>query len=312
MASEGKLIETLLSTLREHGYRGRVVPVGRLRDLKQEIEAYYREGFFDAEFYQEELAALHFGPPATLPTARSVILATASQPQVRVTFTWKGKHVPLVVPPTYSQKTDRLIERLVADALATRDYRIVRAGVPKKSLAVRCGLGEYGRNNIVYVQGMGSFHRLVAFFSDLPCEDDNWRAPQLAERCRKCRACIDACPTGAIDRKRFLLRAERCITFRNEKPRNVPFPAWLDSSWHNCLAGCMNCQRFCPLDKDFVDWFEYGATFTDQETRLFLRGATLEQLPDSTVKKLEQSEMLEFLDLFPRNLPVLLRERVSG
>lgn len=306
MASERRLIETLLSTLYEHGYRGRVVPVGRLRDLKQEIETYYREGLFDAEFYQEGLAVLQFGPPATLPTARSVILATAPQSQVRVTFTWKGQQVPLVVPPTYSQKTDRRLERLVAETLATKSYRIVRAGVPKKSLAVHCGLGEYGRNNIVYVPGMGSFHQLVAFFSDLPCEEDSWRGLRLAERCRKCRACIDACPTRAIDRKRFLLRAERCITFRNEKPRDVPFPAWLDSSWHNCLVGCMNCQRFCPLDKDFVDWFEYGPTFTEDETGLLLRGATLEQLPDSTVKKLEQSDMLELLDAFPRNFLVLL------
>jgi len=47
--------------------------------------------------------------------------------------------------------------------LEERDYaaRIV----PIDRLAVRGGLATYGRNNVTYVPGMGSFHRLSAFYS---------------------------------------------------------------------------------------------------------------------------------------------------
>jgi epoxyqueuosine reductase len=36
--------------------------------------------------------------------------------------------------------------------------------LPLKSLAVRSGLAAYGRNNVCYVPGMGSFLELVGLY----------------------------------------------------------------------------------------------------------------------------------------------------
>jgi len=91
-----------------------------------------------------------------------------------------------------------------------------------KFLAVRSGLARYGRNNITYVDGMGSLYRLSAFLSDLPYSGDCWTEPQMHDRCDDCSACIRACPTDAIPQHRFLLHSERCITFHNET--RGPFP----------------------------------------------------------------------------------------
>ena len=128
--------------------------------------------------------------------------------------------------------------------------------MPEKLLAVRSGLARYGKNNITYVPGMGSLHRLAVFVSDLPCVEDNWGEVKTLKTCDGCTACMDACPTGAIVSDRFLIHAERCITFHNE--RIEEFPEWLDSSWHNCLVGCLRCQWVCPENRDVRQWVEDG------------------------------------------------------
>jgi epoxyqueuosine reductase len=190
-------------------------------------------------------------------------------------------------------------------------HQVAQAVLPKKLLAVRSGLAAYGKNNIAYVDGMGSFHQLVAFYSDLPCQEDDWQEPRMMERCQKCTACLHKCPTGAITSERFLLHAEQCITLHNEEPSNVPFPAWLDPSWHNCLIGCMHCQRVCPENKEFLEWIEEGAEFSTEETTLILEGVPLDQLPAETVNKLEQWDLVDLLDIIPRNLRVFF-QRTEG
>ena len=317
-------MKELFSQLKEWGYQGRIVSIQHLRDLQEEIEGRYRQGLFDEEFYQEWLTQFAFSPPDSLPEARSVIIVAVPQPQTRVTFTWDGEPVRFIIPPTYfEQKTENRVRELLARVLEPAGYRVAEAVLPKKLLAVRSGLAAYGKNNISYVPGMGSFFGLVAVYSDLPAQEDNWREPQMMESCRNCSACLRHCPVGAIPSaasfdsaqgklrtgtsERFLLHAERCITFHNEKPGDVPFPAWIDPSWHNCLMGCLHCQRVCPQNKEFLHWVEERAEFSQEETALLLQGVALDQLPPATAKKLEQSDTVELLDVLPRNLGVLLK-----
>nr|NIN66000.1 FeS-binding protein [Anaerolineae bacterium]NIN96171.1 FeS-binding protein [Anaerolineae bacterium]NIQ78003.1 FeS-binding protein [Anaerolineae bacterium] len=247
--------EELLASLEEEGYRGRVVGVEHLRDLEVELEERRRQGLIDEDLYEEYLAGFGFDLPEDLPLGESLILVAMPQPQIQVVFTLNGKALPLIVPPTYlhARESDKRVEDLLREILAVDGYRVAAAAVPKKALAVHSGLGAYGRNNICYVSGMGSFVRLVAFYSDLPGEEDEWRELTAMEACEKCTACLRVCPTGAITDERFLIRAERCLTFLNEKPGDVPFPAWVDPSWHNCPVGCMLCQKMCPENRDVVD-----------------------------------------------------------
>ena len=56
--------------------------------------------------------------------------------------------------------------------------------------------------------------------------------------------CVKACPTGAIREDNFLIRAERCLTYYNEEPGNLP--QWIDIKWHNALIGCRICEKVCP------------------------------------------------------------------
>jgi epoxyqueuosine reductase len=299
----------LLDHLEEKGWRGRIVPVEHLRDLQEEIAERYRQGVFDEEFYQERLTGFKFSPPDDLPDARSLIVVAVPQPQICFTFAWNGEAIRLVVPPTYLhwKKTEQQARDLVAEIVGAQGYRVAQGRLPEKLLAARSGLGAYGRNNICYVKGLGSFHYPAALISDLPCPEDTWQETRMMERCQKCQACLCACPTGAITAERFLIHAERCLTFRNEKPGPVPFPEWLDPAWHNCLVGCMICQRACPENKDVLGWIEEGAEFSEEETALLLRKVPPDQLPAALMDKLVCWDLVDLLDVLPRNLGVLLR-----
>jgi len=300
-----KLTDELLSRLGERGYRCSIVSVQHLDDLKHEIESRKRQGLLDQRLYQEYFTSFSYHPPESLAGARSLIVVAAPQPQIQVSFRWNGKSHPLIIPPTYLHYSDGMVRDLLADVLEPKGYEIASALLPVKLLSARSGLCFYGKNNICFVPGMGSFHRLMAFYSDLPCLEDIWRESVMLEDCENCSACLNACPTGAITSDRFLIKAERCLTFLNEGSSD--FPDWLDPSWHNCLVGCLNCQKACPQNMDFLEWIQPGAEFSEEETSLILDEVPLKKLPAATAKKLEKLYLLEYNDILPRNLRVLLR-----
>ncbi|MBQ7813795.1 MAG: 4Fe-4S binding protein, partial [Thermoguttaceae bacterium] len=65
-----------------------------------------------------------------------------------------------------------------------------------------------------------------------------------AERCARCRRCVDVCPTGAIpgDRTRI---ANRCLNFWTIENR-VALPNEIAQKLDGRLFGCDLCQRVCP------------------------------------------------------------------
>jgi epoxyqueuosine reductase len=215
----------------------------------------------------------------------------------------------VIIPPTYNFAIDNDVADLLKADLEPQGYQLQKVRLPDKLLAVRSGLAQYGKNNISYVKGMGSFQRPVVFISDLPCEADSWGEPTVLEQCEKCSACMKACPTDAIGSDRFQLYAERCLTFHNERPND--FPDWLSPAWHNCLVGCMICQKVCPANKDVVKWIEAGASFDDEETELILKGVSEERLPREASEKLKKQGMMRYYDVLGRNLRVLIEHQIS-
>lgn len=304
----------VLESLKRNGYRGCIVRSERVNELRASIEGRYRDGLLDKEFYETNLQSFDFDLPRELPGASCLIPVAIPQPQIRFLFNLNGKRVPAIVPPTYLgfEEAEKRARRIIMSVLGAEGYRAIPAPLPKKLLSVQGGLARYGKNNITYVPGMGSFYRLAAFYSDLPCHEDEWRRPEMMERCESCSACAHQCPTGAIDTDRFLLHAEKCIVYLNEKPYGVPFPDWVDPAWHNCLVGCMLCQRACPENRHLVDWVENGAEFSEEETRLLLDVNPLEalespsRLPAPLMEKLKETHLFWGLETLPRNLRALM------
>jgi len=300
------LTESWTDTLQKQGIHAASLPLRRLPDVQAAVENL--RDHMDEAFFQEFLSGFRYDPPEDLPETGSIIVTATADFPVRFTFSTRRGPASIVVPPTYlhwNTKNQQAKQALLA-ALSPRGYQVMDAHLPKKTLAVRSGLAACGRSNITYVPGFGSFHRLEAFFSDMPCAEDPWREPVLLERCRKCEACLRACPTAAIAPDRFLLYAERCLTFWNEKPADVPFPKWINPALHNSLVGCMLCQQVCPENKSVRYQVQQGCTFDEEETRLLLHGSPQDDLPPSLLQKLQQWDLLDWLDQLPRNLQPLL------
>ncbi|MBF0407923.1 MAG: 4Fe-4S binding protein [Candidatus Riflebacteria bacterium] len=298
--------EILYSSLAERGLRGRVISVHRLQELKDEIARYQINGALDGEFSREALSHFIFRIPEDFPSAASLIIIAMPRPQTRVSFVFCGKPVSLILPPIYLRfKTiHRQIVSILGELLSLDGYTAITARLPQKLLAVRSGLAEYGRNNISYISGMGSFFQLAVFFSDFPCPEDHWIEPRMMAKCENCRSCVNNCPTGALTESRFLLKGERCLVFHNERSSEHPFPEWIDANWHNSLLGCMLCQRICPENNNFLEWFEGNQEFSEEESSLIVTGVSPDKFPPETREKLKNLGLLDYIDFLPRNLSV--------
>ncbi len=296
----------LLQGLAAYGYQARLVKIERVAGLAAAIAGLNQQGCFSPEFYEKELAKyLNFDYASILPGAKSIVILGAFQPPTRVRF----GALALTIPPTYIYRD--IWEgslKAVTGLLAPYGYQAARARLPLKTLAVRSGLGRYGRNNICYLPDFGSFHRLGAFYTDLPCEADEWAEPRALALCEKCRLCREACPTGAILPDRFLVQADRCLTYFNEHEED--FPDWVKHGWHNAVFGCMICQRVCPQDIEVLPRTQDSPlAFDDSEVALILKKTPLMELPAETQRKLHELCLDDDYNLLPRNLGCLLPQR---
>lgn len=276
----------------------------RVRELEEEMNRLRESRDLDPLFSRERLSSFEFAPPAEFAEARSILAVAVPQPAVRAFFEWRGEETAAIVPPTYRWRIDAEIEASLEGAFAGRGRRFAKAALPLKPLAVRSGLALYGRNNLCYVPGRGSFVRLAAFSTDVPCESDPWRDEDMMEGCARCSACASSCPSKCIPAEGFLLRAERCLAYLNEGSAS-DFPAWLDPASHRCLIGCMACQEVCPENRASLRRVEDAASFAEEETRAILDGTPLERLPPAAAEKLRAIDLLEDYGILPRNLRAL-------
>lgn len=310
METPADLASALHDALTAAGYRHRLAPAGIVEKLEREIQGLREQGLLSEGLYAEYAPSLTFCPPPEVPEPRTLIVVAWPSPAVKVRFQLDSGPLEALIPPTYisSERRERCVEILQA-VLGGAGYAVARARVPVKLLAARTGLARYGRNNLAYVPGMGTFARLDAFCTgaDLGAVEPTIKGSLRISSCPPCRNCHHHCPTGCIPYDGTVIDATRCLTYLNENEGE--WPDWLDPRAHHALVGCIRCQEMCAADRYYLRKEPVVAEFDRAETEIVLQNLPVEQLPETVLAKLRELDLEEYSTVLGRNLLALQRAR---
>lgn len=188
-------------------------------------------------------------PTASVPGANSIIVAArsywandaADDPAVEdvgirarvARYAWRDHYEPL-----------RAALRAAAERLKRDGFRATvfadDNSIVDREVAWRAGLGWYGKNANLLLEGLGSWFVLGCVVTTAHLESTE---RTVADGCGSCRRCIDACPTGAIVEE-GVVDARRCLAWLIQKPGTFD-PAYREALGKR-IYGCDDCQEVCP------------------------------------------------------------------
>ncbi len=141
----------------------------------------------------------------------------------------------------------RLLTRLGLDEGTDTRAFVDTAPIDEKYWAQQCGLGWRGRNCQLVIPGAGSFFFLGELLTVHPA--DKYDTPAVS-RCGTCRACLDACPSGALAGD-GTMDARRCLSYLTIECRE-PLPPGTGEKMGGCFYGCDRCAEACPWNRRFA------------------------------------------------------------
>jgi epoxyqueuosine reductase len=200
--------------------------------------------------YLREKHERRLRPAAALAGARSaVVVASTYAAAPPADPAWReglrGRVAAYALGPDYHEHVAARLETLAAGIRertgAETVVHVDGGPLVEKELARRAGIGWYGRNTNLLRPGLGSSFVLGVLVTTAPLEPDR---PFESDHCGTCRACIPACPTGALDTGPTI-DARLCISYLTIEHRG-PIPVELRARIGNWVFGCDVCQDVCP------------------------------------------------------------------
>jgi epoxyqueuosine reductase len=201
--------------------------------------------------YLAETSAKRLDVRVLCPGARSVIALAINYrhprpepdgrgPHGRVSrYAW-GRDYHRVVAGRLKELKRRIL-RLARDALVY--YEVDTGPVLEREWARKAGIGWIGKSANLLVPGVGTMVFLATIVTDLELPPDT----PMEECCRDCTLCMEACPTGAIDRP-GRVDARKCLSYWTvESRREMEKP--IREGIGDQLFGCDVCQEVCPFNK---------------------------------------------------------------
>jgi epoxyqueuosine reductase len=189
-------------------------------------------------------------PEGLLRNARSVVVAARSYARPEPA---KPDDEPRGRMPRYTRRDEYAGLRDSLAALGTRLRELAprtRSAVyvdsnhhVDREAAARAGIAVYGKNTLAITRRHGSWVVLGVLVTDAELEPTHVAGDGPAwDACGSCRACIEACPTGAIVAE-GVLDARRCLSWLSQsRLPELPHAA----AFGDRVYGCDICQDVCP------------------------------------------------------------------
>ena len=182
---------------------------------------------------------------SALKNYQTMIVMTMAYP--KKLETWLGKGYGLVSRYSYGMDY-HLVFKTVFEALKSNlDQQGIKhqayadiSPIDERFAAYLAGLGFLGKNQFLIHPKHGTYHYLGVMLVDQAVET----MPYAYDRCGACTACIDACPTGALD-DGFDKRICSSFVTQMKEPLTKEDIAPLKTM----VFGCDICQQVCPKNK---------------------------------------------------------------
>lgn len=114
----------------------------------------------------------------------------------------------------------------------------------EKALAVKAGLGWFGKNTLLIHRRFGTFILLSGVLTTLEIPHSLPHIDTHEARCGTCTRCLDACPTQALVAP-YQLNANRCLSYHLIESKS-PIPEEIQQKNPGYVFGCDICQDVCP------------------------------------------------------------------
>jgi epoxyqueuosine reductase len=242
------LTDSVKALARELGFdRVAIGPAGP-PEHGQEFRRWLEAGYGATMGYLRRRAEERVSPHLVLPGARSVVCVALNYfqgdpppdpswaPVAR--YAWGRDYHDVMLP-----RLERIARALDARAGSRSKAYVDTGPVLERDLAARAGLGWIGKNTMLLHPGLGSWFLIGVILTTAALAAD---APE-PDRCGSCRACLEACPTGALVAP-YVLDARRCISYLTIEHRG-PIPEGLEADLGGWEFGCDVCQAVCPWNR---------------------------------------------------------------
>lgn len=132
----------------------------------------------------------------------------------------------------FTPKVKTIIQKLKGEGFFIKQKRYSDLNI--KEMAVRAGIGCWGKNSLVIHPKFGPWLRFVALETNAPLE------PSISEiqndLCGQCDICLRNCPVEGLLEPYKLIDATKCLAYiQLENPTTEPTPR------------CNSCLACCPI-----------------------------------------------------------------
>jgi len=234
-----------------------LIGFAKVEELKEEYERYiaWLERGYAAEMkYMEKNLDLRKNLSLLLENCKSIITFGANYFKSRIKYSNDenyGKVSRYAVGIDYHlilwNKCKKICKKIKSKYPAFEyKYYVDTGPILEKVWGQKSGIGWIGKNTLLINPKLGSWFFIAIILTNA---EFDYSTP-MADRCGRCSRCVDACPTQALTKDRYL-DSNKCISYYTIEYKDKSFPENMNLNFQSWIFGCDICQEVCPFNLKF-------------------------------------------------------------